>query len=137
MSERGKRKASDEVTPSDVAVIKDTHEFIRDDDHDRLHCEDWKVRMARRYYDKFYKEYAIIDLSKYRERVYGLRWRTEEEVVRTKGQMLCGSKDCESSDDLHSFELPFKYVESGETKRALVKVRLCSKCAHKVKHTTS
>ena len=137
MTENGKRMASDQVTSSDIEVINDTHEFIRDDDKDRLHSEDWKVRMARRYYDKLYKEYAIIDLSRYREKVYGLRWRTEEEVVRTKGQLLCGSKDCESSDDLHSFELPFQYAENGETKRALVKVRLCSKCAQKVKHASS
>ena len=137
MTEHGKRKASDQITSSDIEAIKETHEFIRDDDYDRLHSDDWKVRMARRYYDKLYKEYAIIDLSRYREKTYGLRWRTEEEVVRTKGQLICGSTDCEVSGDLHSFELPFRYAENGQTKRALVKVRLCSKCSHKVKYIST
>lgn len=131
-----KRKSSDQVTSSDLEAIKDTHEFIRDDDYDRTHCDDWRVRLARRYHDKLYKEYAIIDLSKYREKAYGLRWRTEEEVLGTKGQLVCGSNDCDSTRDLRSYELPFRYTENDQTKRALVKVRLCSNCFPKLKHVS-
>lgn len=33
---------------------------------------------------------------------------------------------------LQAFELPFAYVEAGEKKQALVKVKVCDKCARKI-----
>ena len=41
-----------------------------------------QVRMALKYYQRLCKEYAICDLSRYREGAVGLRWRTEREVLR-------------------------------------------------------
>jgi hypothetical protein len=93
--------------------------------------------MARRYYNQLYKEFAIIDLSRYKEGKYGLRWRTEKEVVSTKGQKICGSKHCEVAADLNVYELPFKYVEEGEVKRELIKVCLCPACSAKLNYGKS
>lgn len=49
-----------------------------------------------------------------------------------KGHFVCGNKDCSHMDDLHSFEVNFAYVEHGEKKNALVKLRLCPSCAFKL-----
>ena len=43
--------------------------------------------------------------------------------------MTCGSISCNSKIDLHSYEVPFQYIENNETKLDLVKVRLCSPCS--------
>ena len=36
-----------------------------------------QVRLARRYYSKLFKEYAVADLSRHKEGRVGLRWRTQ------------------------------------------------------------
>ena len=59
----------------------------------------WEKRLAKKYYDKLFKEYAIADLSRYREGAIGLRWRTAKEVVAGKGQFVCGVKRCEVNLD--------------------------------------
>lgn len=130
-----KRKLKDNILSSDLDALKDAHRLVRDDAYDEEHCDDWKVRMARRYYNKLYKEYAIIDLSRFKEGRYGLRWRTEAEVVRKKGQSVCGSKDCENTRALSTFELPFKYVEDQAVKRELVKVCVCQDCSSKLQQS--
>jgi Folate-sensitive fragile site protein Fra10Ac1 len=63
-----------------------------------------------------------------------MRWRIEKEVVVGKGQFICGAKGCESQANLHSYEVPFRYVEQGQTKNELVKVRVCVDCAKKLFH---
>lgn len=97
----------------------------------------WETRMAVAYYRRLHKEYAICDLSQYREGKLGLRWRTEREVLSGKGQFECGAKGCEERQELHSYEVNFKYKEEGasgqqEIKNELVKVRLCASCAEKL-----
>lgn len=119
----------DNILASDLDALKDAHRLVRDDTYDEQHCDDWRVRMARRYYNKLYKEYAIIDLTRYKEGKFGLRWRTEAEVVAKKGQKICGSKDCDNLEALCTFELPFKYMEDQVVKRELVKVCVCQDCA--------
>lgn len=64
----------------------------------------------------------------------GLRWRTEKEVIAGKGQFSCASKRCESMHNLHSYEVPFDYVEQGVAKNELVKVRVCINCARMLFH---
>lgn len=72
--------------------------------------------MARKFYNKLFKEFALADLSKYREGKVGLRWRTEAEVEMGKGHLSCGGLHCTrpaetsssvSSEDssLHSYEV--------------------------------
>ena len=41
--------------------------FVRSEEDDS--SDSWEVRMARRYYAKLFKEYAIADLSRYKVRI--------------------------------------------------------------------
>lgn len=84
-----------------------------------------EVRLARRYYEKLYREYAIADMSRYREGLLGLRWRIEKEVISGKGQFTCGAKGCDEEEALSSYEVPFTYKEAGESKTVLIKLRTC------------
>ncbi len=114
---------------SDLEILKEHHQFLLDDDDEDGGT--WEMRMVKAYHDHLYKEYCLTDLS----RVHlegspiGLRWRTEKEVRRGKGQFSCGSLHCSTEDGLTSWELPFGYIEKGEKKMALVKVRLCPSCS--------
>ncbi|RHY25613.1 hypothetical protein DYB32_009735 [Aphanomyces invadans] len=110
----------------DEAILREKHQFLRNDDVDAVDGEkDWKVRMAVRYYQKLSKEYALADFSRYKEGKVGLRWRTEREVVDGKGQFVCGNKKCDASHGLESYEVLFAYVEHKEKKQCLVKLRVC------------
>ena len=131
------KKPKDNILASDLEALKDSHRFVRDDSYDEQHCDDWRLRLARRYYNNLYKEYGIIDLSRYKEGKFGIRWRTEGEVVAKKGHSVCASKDCSETDALKTYELPFKYVEDNEVKRELVKICLCSTCDVKLQYANA
>ncbi|RLN93103.1 hypothetical protein BBJ28_00011487 [Nothophytophthora sp. Chile5] len=121
------------VSQRDLAALEQSFQFIRDDDADAKEGEkDWRVRMSVRYYRQLFREYALADLSRFEEGKIGLRWRTGMEVVSGKGQFSCGNKRCDTRAGLHSYELLFAYVEHGERKRCLVKVRVCEDCAEKL-----
>ena len=96
-----------------AAIFAAHHEFVRDDARDGA-SKRWETRMARRYYDELHKEYAICDLSRWRDGAVGLRWRTEAEVLRGKGERTCAARGCDAADGLRSYELPFDYEERGE-----------------------
>ncbi|PPS11808.1 hypothetical protein GOBAR_AA08825 [Gossypium barbadense] len=68
------------------------------------------------------------------QKLIGLRWRTEKEVISGKGQFICGNKHCNEKDGLASYEasVNFSYFEAGENKQALVKVVTCERCAEKL-----
>ncbi|CAE7034204.1 Fra10ac1 [Symbiodinium natans] len=122
------QKAKVNVMKSDYDILRENHRFLRSDEADD---KSWESRLARRYYDRLFKEYVICDLSGYRNGQVGFRWRTEAEVLHGRGQFSCGHKHCSSKDGLRSYEVDFKYVEEC-SKRALVKVRLCQDCAFKL-----
>jgi len=65
-----------------------------------------------------------------------MRWRVEREVFSGKGQFECGNKHCSSREQLSSWEVNFTYVEHGQRKNALVKLRLCLKCSTKLNYTS-
>lgn len=109
----------------DIDVIRDHHRFLWDDNNDAEIEDSWEGRLAKRYYDKLFKEYCIADLSRYKENKVALRWRTEAEVVAGIGQFQCGSRKCMAKELLRSWEVNFAYQELGERKNALVKIRLC------------
>lgn len=115
-------------------VLVSHHQFVRDDEADEADKGDWRVRLSRKYYDKLYKEYGIVDLSKYESGQLGVRWRTEKEVIDGKGQYTCGARKCDVNgrEKLKSYEVPFKYEENGYLKMELVKVRVCDECACKL-----
>ncbi|EJW83917.1 hypothetical protein WUBG_05171 [Wuchereria bancrofti] len=108
---------------TDYDVLKDNHRFLWDDDELVKAAEkSWEARLAKRYYDKLFKEYCIADLSQYKKNRIAMRWRTEREVRSGKGQFECGNKRCKEKDDLTSWENSVK-------KNALVKLRLCPECS--------
>jgi protein FRA10AC1 len=97
------------------------------------------------------------DLSCYKQKKVALRWRTETEVfegkgessprrgletciigmcgvcvfARAAGQFVCGHLSCPRREELASWEVNFRYKERGETRHALVKLRLCPRCSTK------
>ena len=118
---------------SESAILASHFQFVRDDDADEKDFnKDYRVRIARRYYDRLFKEYAIVDLSEFKSGRIGMRWRIEREVIQGKGQFICGARKCEQMGDLTSYEVPFRYKEQGEVKMELVKVRVCHSCAEKL-----
>ncbi|XP_076651392.1 protein FRA10AC1 homolog [Halictus rubicundus] len=125
-----KRDTSRDKT--DYDVIKENHKFLWDQDNDEP--DTWGARLAKKYYDKLFKEYCIADLSYYKQNKVALRWRTEKEVIVGKGQFECGNKRCNEKEDLKSWEVNFGYIEHGEKKNALVKLRLCPECSVKLNY---
>ncbi|CAL8301487.1 unnamed protein product [Lota lota] len=126
-------KRSTEKDKTDLDVVRENHRFLwRDEDEEEM---TWEKELAKKYYDKLFKEYCIADLSKYKENKFGFRWRTENEVVSGKGQFQCGSRRCEKEQEvLKSWEVNFSYVERGEKRNALVKLRLCPECSFKLNY---
>ena len=96
--------------------MRTTFRFLRSEEDD-AELGAWEARMARRYYDKLFKEYCIADLSRYREQKIGMRWRVEKEVVTGKGQFSCGEKRCDATTRLASYEVHFGYREAGREKK--------------------
>merc|ERR1719341_69797 len=115
----------------DIDVIRDHHRFLWNESEAE---ESWEVQLAKRYYDKLFKEYCIIDLSRYKENQFGMRWRVEAEVVTGKGQFACANKKCEERKKLRTWEVNFGYSEFGEKKNALIKCRLCFECSYKLNY---
>ncbi|XP_048194632.1 protein FRA10AC1 isoform X2 [Perognathus longimembris pacificus] len=115
---------------TDLDVIRDNHRFLWNEE-DEMEMT-WEKRLAKKYYDKLFKEYCIADLSRYKENKFGFRWRVEKEVISGKGQFFCGNKHCDIKEGLKSWEVNFGYIEHGEKRNALVKLRLCQECSFKL-----
>jgi protein FRA10AC1 len=116
---------------SDMDLIKQEYKFIVDEEDD--FDSTWEKRLTKKYYDRLFKEYCLADLSKYKEKKIGMRWRIESEVIKGKGQFICGNIKCEEENEISTHEVNFEYLENGEEKQALVKLRLCKKCGKKLK----
>uniref|UniRef100_A0A914HI56 Protein FRA10AC1 n=1 Tax=Globodera rostochiensis TaxID=31243 RepID=A0A914HI56_GLORO len=117
---------------NDFDIIRENHRFLWSENELSEAEQSWEARLAKRYYDKLFKEYCIVDLSRYVKNVYAMRWRVEPELFSGKGQFECGSKHCQTRDGLSSWEVNFAYTEHGVKKNALVKVRLCPDCSAKL-----
>ncbi|KAF9048563.1 folate-sensitive fragile site protein Fra10Ac1-domain-containing protein [Panaeolus papilionaceus] len=150
---------------TEFEILKATHRFLRDEDNPTVAPDEqdvaktvnpssssksWNEQLAEKYYASLYREFALCDLKHYKSGNFALRWRSEDEVLSGAGETTCGNTRCEyhhtstaaswsprQKPNLVSLELPFAYVEMGETKSALVKVVLCPKCVKKLmwKHT--
>ena len=116
---------------NDYSVLREQHKFLWEAD-DKV--DSWEKKLAKTYYDRLFKEYAIADLSRYKENKIALRWRIEKEVIEGKGQFACGNKHCQNRENLESWEVNFAYVEQAEKKNALVKLRLCPGCSLKLNY---
>ena len=146
-----RREREDELSSrdrfsTDFEDLKRSHRFLFDEDDEAslMHAkkknanvktkredgEDERPeseRMSKKYDEKLYKEYAIVELKPDKKGV-GLRFRTEKEVKAGKGEYVCASKNCEKRKHLVRLELNFRYKEHDEMKNALVKVVVCQKC---------
>ncbi|KAL8187126.1 UNVERIFIED_CONTAM: hypothetical protein K2H54_034043 [Gekko kuhli] len=150
-----KRSGANDKT--DLDIVRENHRFLwREEDEVDM---TWEKRLSKKYYDKLFKEYCIADLTKYKENKFGFRWRHEKEytleasdkvfpglcwfyhhserwaqikTAKMTGQFFCGSKHCDEKEGLKSWEVNFGYVEHGEKKNALVKLRLCPECSYKL-----
>ncbi|KAI8053956.1 folate-sensitive fragile site protein Fra10Ac1-domain-containing protein [Syncephalis plumigaleata] len=118
---------------TEVDILRENHRFVRDLDEDESTLT-WEQRVAKRYYDQLFKEYCLADLRYYREGKVAMRWRTKTEVVDGKGQFICGNIHCDKKEELTSWEVNFAYVEDGERKNTLVKLRTCPKCSNKLNY---
>lgn len=49
---------------TDLDVLRENHKFLW---HDESGAESWEQQLAKKYYDKLFKEYCICDLSRYKE----------------------------------------------------------------------
>ncbi|KAJ3405013.1 hypothetical protein HDU80_002021 [Chytriomyces hyalinus] len=154
--------------PSELDILRKNHKFLRTDEDDAPDSTDtsnpnsnWEQRIAKKYYDKLFKEFAIANLERYKEGRVALRWRSKREVVSGIGQFTCANTKCKHrapfmpppipasypfpvarpppshqnpnahrnhQPNLRSWEVNFVYKEDGETKNALVKIRLCGEC---------
>ncbi|MCL4120338.1 UNVERIFIED_CONTAM: hypothetical protein GTU68_065840 [Idotea baltica] len=113
----------------DMDVIRENHQFLW---AENAPIESWGKKIAKKYYDKLFKEYCICDLTRYKEGLIGMRWRVEKEVIDGKGQFGCCSKHCSVRENLRTWEMNFAYMEGGVKKNALIKLRLCHDCSYKL-----
>ncbi|GJQ14937.1 hypothetical protein GpartN1_g6728.t1 [Galdieria partita] len=121
------------VRNTDMDVLKREYRFIRESEEEDAKA--WETRLARRHYERLYKDYAIADLSRWRQGFLGLRWLNQTEVLQGKGYSYCAATDCNGASELKAFQVPFTYEENGETKATLVKVRLCRSCQVKMRES--
>lgn len=49
---------------TDLDVIRENYKFVWEDDDI---ADSWEKQLAKKYYDKLFKEYCICDLSRYKE----------------------------------------------------------------------
>ena len=103
-------------------LVRREYRFVRDGSEGSEEVDP----STRRYEAALFREFVICDLSRHRERLVGLRWRTEAEVRAGRGQRFCGARGCEAGRGLATLEVPFAYREHGEQRRALVKAVLCA-----------
>ena len=109
-------------------ILLEHHRFLRADDD----ASTYEARLAKSYDARLYKEFALIELSRWREGRIAMRWRTEDEVVAGKGETGCARIGCSKKAEGER-EVLFEYVEEDEKREALVKVRLCEACLEKLR----
>lgn len=80
-----------------LEILQQRHQFLRDDTDDTAaskhgkasssSTEEWEERLSKSWYDKLFREYALCDLSRYKEGGVALRWRIEDEVLERIGEV--------------------------------------------------
>ncbi|MBW0550583.1 hypothetical protein O181_090298 [Austropuccinia psidii MF-1] len=95
------------TSKTDLDILIERHRFIRDADEKNL---SWEDALAKKTYDQLFKEYAICDLTKWKEGKVAMRWRTASEVINGKGHLTCANLHCKHHESIeHRFQpVPFK-----------------------------
>ncbi|KAF8503840.1 folate-sensitive fragile site protein Fra10Ac1-domain-containing protein [Gautieria morchelliformis] len=147
------KKRGPEAYTTEFDILKASHKFLRSSDEDG--AKSWDAQLAMKYEASLFKEFAVCDLKHYKSGNIALRWRTEDEVLSGAGESSCGNTRCpyydtpadsvpSGSQDVHlkppnspkltTMELPFSYVEQGESqvRDVMVKVVLCQRCVKKL-----
>ncbi|KAJ3120301.1 hypothetical protein HK098_004693 [Nowakowskiella sp. JEL0407] len=122
---------------TDQDILKDHHKDEDESDNEEDEVKQWESRVAKKYYDRLFKEFAMADMRSYKSGRIALRWRTEKEVIDGLGQFTCANLYCSRRNkepELKSWEVNFGYIERGVRKNALVKLRLCERCAEKLNY---
>jgi len=121
---------------TDYDVLRENYKLERSSDEESADETDatWEQKVSRKYYNKLYKEFGIIDLSRYKTGKFGIRWRHRQEVSVGKGEATCGATSCNGNQELKTFEVPFQYKEHDERKKTLIKIRLCPDCTRKMNY---
>ncbi|EFP93419.1 uncharacterized protein PGTG_19496 [Puccinia graminis f. sp. tritici CRL 75-36-700-3] len=76
---------------TELDILIERHQFIRDCDEQNL---SWEDALAKKTYDQLFKELAVCDLSRWKEGKVAMRWRTANEVVDGKGHFTCANLRC-------------------------------------------
>ncbi|PLW21730.1 hypothetical protein PCANC_02876 [Puccinia coronata f. sp. avenae] len=76
---------------TELDILIERHQFIRDSDEQNL---SWEDALAKKTYDQLFKELAVCDLSRWKEGKVAMRWRTASEVVDGKGHFTCANLRC-------------------------------------------
>lgn len=105
------------------------HRFILDDEAES--SDTWEMQLVQAYHNRLFKEYCLTDfrLTSPNTSKLALRWRSEKEVISSKGQFICGNVPCDAKLELSSWQVNFEFFEEGLRKNVLVKIRLCLNCS--------
>lgn len=124
MSKQSSKELKNVVSSADHETLKERYSFVPSE---QQNPSSWQDRMVQRYHEGLYKEFALADFSRGPGRI-GLRWRTHQDVIDGRGEISCGNKQCQKTEELVTLEVPFSYEERGVAKKELVKLRLCPSC---------
>jgi hypothetical protein len=79
---------------TDISALQRNHRFVRTEEDDR-NLSTWEVRLAQRYYQKLFKEYCIVDLSRYKEQKLG----KGEHVFSLQNQNITRHHMCQEASE--------------------------------------
>ena len=68
-----------EHTKTDWEAVREQHKFLRTEEDDKPDSS-WEAKLAKKYYDKLFKEYCLADLTLYKEGKIGAweAWKKRE-----------------------------------------------------------
>lgn len=95
LDEQKVRKVRQVISAADHAEFEKHYSFVMPSTSNSNKSTCWQDRMVQHYHSHLDKEYVLADLTT-RPGQVGLRWRTQDEVKRGKGQETCGNKHCPS-----------------------------------------
>ncbi|XP_027145217.1 protein FRA10AC1 isoform X2 [Larimichthys crocea] len=120
-----KRTADKDKTDADV--LRENHRFLwRDEDEEDMTCLDFVGGLRMKL--------SLAKITEGETDGTQIFWTHTVESIKFSGQFQCGNKRCEKDEGLKSWEVNFAYVELGEKRNALVKLRLCPECSFKLNY---